>query len=248
MTILLNNIHDALEETMINKDQALYLIYTYNEISYPIEPVDLLALTKLRFITSGKIGKKLLTEENLNLNLKGTIKPIYKTEISAGIAKKICKLLCVKDKETGKIRLPGTEDTIEHTAKNYLGGEGLIAYHYIIFLFMFPVQGEYNRRWERHFTGFEYKGARLRVRSKGTATRFKKIVKGKDMGIFLYGTYLFIQSCIRENKTFVKTITNYTKEYQEWYDEAAEIINSAKSVDELFRVKIAKEGRLNVAL
>mgnify|MGYP000966016475 FL=1 len=68
------------------------------------------------------------------------------------------------------------------------------------------------------------------------------------MGVFLFGTYLFIQSCIRENKTFVKTITNYAKEYQEWYDEALERIAKAPNVDSLFKVTVAKEGRLNVAI
>lgn len=248
MTILLDNVYQALEEDLINKDQALYLIYTYKSISYPISATDLFALTKLKYIVGGKIGKNLLIQENVKLNISGTIKPIYNSEVSKGIPAKLCRLLCVKDPVTGDLKLPGGENSINHTAERYLGGEGLISYHYIIFLFMFPVAGEYNKRWEKHFTGFEYKGARLRVRSKGTATAFKRIVKNKDMGIFLYGTYLFIQSCIRDNKTFVKTITNYTKEYQEWYDEAKERVEKAKDVESLFRVTAAKEGRLNVAI
>lgn len=248
MTILLDNVYSALEQDLINKDQALYLIYTEKSIAYPISAVDLFALTKMKYIVGGRIGKELYVHENVKLALSGTIKPIYTNEISKGIPKKLCKLLCMTDPVSGSLRLPGGEDSITYTAERYLGGEGLISYHYIIFLFMFPVAGEYNKRWEKHFTGFEYKGARLRVRSKGTATAFKRIVKQKDMGIFLYGTYLFIQSCIRENKTFVKTITNYTKEYQEWYDEAEEKIKKAKDVESLFRVTAAKEGRLNVSI
>ena len=200
MTIILNNIYTALEEDIINKDQALYLIYNYKSIDYPISATDLFGLTKLKYIVSGRIGKTLLIEENIKGDLSGTIKPIYNSDISKEIPAKLCRLLCVRDKITNNLKLPGGEDSIKYTADNYLGGEGLIAYHYIIFLFMFPVAGEYNRRWEKHFTGFEYKGARLRQRSKGTATAFKRIVKNKDMGVFLFGTYLFIQSCIRENK------------------------------------------------
>lgn len=249
MTILLNNIYSALEQSLIDQEQALYLIYTDKSIAYPLPAAKLFELTKLKYIVSGRVGKTLLIEENIKLNIKGTIKPIYNSEISKQIPAKLVMLLGVVNTETNKLRFPGGEDSVVYTADNYLGGEGLIAYHYLIFLFMFPVAGEYNKKWERHFfEKFEYKGARLRVRSKGTATAFKRIVKTKDMGIFLYGTYLFIKSCIRENKTFVKTISNYTKEYQEWYDEAAEQIAKAKDVESLFQITTAREGRLNVAL
>jgi hypothetical protein len=248
MSIILDNIKIALEECLIDTSQALYLIYTYNKIEYPIEALKLLELSKLKYIVNNKIGKTLITEDDVVMSLSGTIKPIYNSVISAEIPKKLCRLLCEKDSK-GKLRLPGTEDSIEHTAKNYLNNEGLIAYQYIIFLFMFPTYGEGNKRWERHFTGKEYEGARLRVRSGSSAVTFKRIVKTRDMGIFLYGTYLFIKSCIRENKTYVKTIRNYLREYKDWYDMAKEVIDKADSVDELFKAKVmAKEGRLNIGL
>lgn len=249
MTILLNNIYSALEQSLIDQEQALYLIYTDKSIAFPISAAKLFELTKLKYIVSGRVGKALLIEENIKLNIKGTIKPIYTSEISKQIPAKLVMMLGVVNPETNNLRFPGGENSVTYTADNYLGGEGLIAYHYLIFLFMFPVAGEHNKKWERHFFDkFEYKGARLRVRSKGTATAFKRIVKTKDMGIFLFGTYLFIKSCIRENKTFVKTISNYTKEYQEWYDEAEEQISKAKDVESLFKVTAVREGRLNVAL
>jgi hypothetical protein len=37
------------------------------------------------------------------------------------------------------------------------------------------------------------------------------------MGVFLYATYLFVKSSVRENKSYVKSVTNYLKEYDEWY-------------------------------
>jgi hypothetical protein len=39
------------------------------------------------------------------------------------------------------------------------------------------------------------------------------------MGVFPYATYLFVKSSVRENKSYVKSVTNYLKEY-EWYIEA----------------------------
>jgi hypothetical protein len=249
MTILLNNIYTAIELQLIDTDQAMYLIYTSESIDYPITAQKLLALTKLKYIVSGKIGKDLFIEENVALDIKGTIKPIYNTEISKKIPTKILNLVGVKDPITNNLRFPSGEITIQQTADNFLGGEGLIAYHYLIFLFMFPIEGENNKRWEKHFNNsFPYKGARLRLRSKGTALAFKKVVKKKDMGVFLYATYLFVQSSIRENKAYVKTITNYISEYEEWYIEAEVKIAKAKNLESLFKVVMATEGRLNVAI
>jgi hypothetical protein len=43
------------------------------------------------------------------------------------------------------------------------------------------------------------------------------------MGVFLYATYLFVKSSVRENKSYVKSVTNYLKEYDEWYIEANKV-------------------------
>jgi hypothetical protein len=74
MTILLNNVYAALEQGIINTDQALYLIYT-REITYPIKVKELFQLHN-KYIVGNKIGKELLIEENIKLALKGIIKPI----------------------------------------------------------------------------------------------------------------------------------------------------------------------------
>jgi hypothetical protein len=92
MTILLNNVYVALEQGIINTDQALYLIYTHREITYPIKVKELFQLTQLKYIVGNKIGKELLIEENIKLALKGTIKPIYNTEVSKKIPAKILAL------------------------------------------------------------------------------------------------------------------------------------------------------------
>jgi hypothetical protein len=70
MTILLNNVYVALEQGIINTDQALYLIYTHREITYPIKVKELFQLTQLKYIVGNKIGKELLIEENIKLALK----------------------------------------------------------------------------------------------------------------------------------------------------------------------------------
>jgi hypothetical protein len=119
-----------------SSDQALYLIYTHREITYPIKVKELFQLTQLKYIVGNKIGKELLIEENIKLALKGTIKPIYNTEVSKKIPAKILALVGVKDPVTEQLKFPSGEVTIQHTADNFLG-EGLIAYHYLIFYLCF---------------------------------------------------------------------------------------------------------------
>jgi len=247
--ILLENIKIALNEKKIDEIQALYLIYTYQKIPMNIDPEDLLILTSLKYIHSGKVGKILLTQDSpIKDVIAGTIKPSYINDISAEIPKKLVRLLGVKDPTTGGLHFPGTEDTVNDTARKYLSNEGLIAYHYIIFLFLFPIESPTNRKWEKHFLSHEYKGPRLRLRSAATGRKFKTIANKMDMGAFLYGTYLFIKSGIRENKTYIKSVKNYLTEYQEWYDEALTLIKNAGSIDELFTDNNAREGRLSIAL
>jgi hypothetical protein len=48
------------------------------------------------------------------------------------------------------------------------------------------------------------------------------------MGVFLYATYLFVKSSVRENKSYVKSVTNYLKEYDEWYIEAEQKVKRLK--------------------
>ena len=248
MSIFISNIKKALDLKLIDQEQALYLVFIQDDITYPISATKLLELTRLKYIISNRIGKVLYTEDNVKLHLKGTLKANYTSELSAKIPAHICKLLCVKNVATQKIKFINDDDSINVTADKFLGGEGLVAYHFLIFLFLFPLRGETNDRWQKHFTGKPYKGARIRVRSKKTGKLFLRAIKNKDMGIFLYGTYLFIKSCIQEDRTFVKTIQNYMLEYEDWYLEAEEIVNKSTTIQQLFRNTVSNEGRINVVI
>jgi hypothetical protein len=253
MSIFLDNVRDYLEENRITDKQALYLIFTKAEISYYIDDDNImLELVEAGFIKNNRISPSLLTEVRETSKLSGTIRANYVNDISKDVTAKLARLFCVRNTTTGLVKLPGDEgeaDPVAVTAEKYLQKEGLIAYHYIIFLYLFPVKSTFNRKWEKHFTSTEYKGAMLRQRSKITGSLFLKAVKNKDMGAFLYGTYLYIASTIQGNKAYITTIPKYLKEYDEWYYIALELIKNAKTVDELFkRNDLKKEGRINVAL
>lgn len=248
MSIFLENIKLALDKELIDEGQAMYLIFTKEEIKYDIDAEDLFALTKLKYIVNGRIGKALLSQDSvIEPTISGTIKPLYFNDISAQIPKELLRRLANHDGK-GNLILPGDDNSIKYTADQYLQNEGLVAFHFILLLFLFPVEGDTNKRWEKHFAGFKYKGARLRTRSKKTGRHFLKIVRKKDMGAFLYGTYLYIKSCIRENKAYVKTIPKYLDEYEDWYNEAYAIIKDTKDVQKLFKQDNAREGRLSIAI
>lgn len=249
MEKLLRGVKKSLEAEHLNESQALYLLYKHCAMDYPIDPVDLLDLTKEKFIVNNRVGRRAYLSVDDAFVLSGKIQPKYESDVSREVVLQLCSYLCVKDPKTNKIQYLGSDNCIEDTATNYLNGEGLIAWHYLIFLFMFPVRGETNKRWQKHFfSGNEYKGARIRVRSQANATKFKKIAEVYDMGIFLYGTYLFIQSCIQDKGSFVKTIPNYYLEFRDWYEEAKLAMSKVKTAKELFKKNRPTDGRINVMI
>lgn len=249
MEKLLRGVKKSLEAELINENQALYLLYKDRAMDYPIDPVDLLELTKNKFIVNNKVGRRAYLSVDDAFVLTGKIQPKYETELSKEVVLQLCSYVCVKDPKTDKIQYIGSDNCIEDTATNYLGGEGLIAWHYLIFLFMFPIRGETNKRWQKHFfSGKEYKGARIRLRSQANANKFKKIAEVYDMGVFLYGTYLFIQSCVQDKGTYVKTIPNYYLEFRDWYDEAKEAMSKVKTAKQLFKNNRPHNGPINVMI
>jgi hypothetical protein len=78
----------------------------------------------------------LLIEENIKLAQKVPIKPIYNTEVSKKIPAKILALVGVKILLQSSLNFP-SGGFIQHTADNFLPGEGLIAYITFIFYLCF---------------------------------------------------------------------------------------------------------------
>lgn len=239
MEILLENLQNLLLNKKINKNQALYIIYKFNNLEYSITDILLYQLIDAGYINGNKVDKSLLITTRGTVNkLTGSIMPKFNSDISSAMPKKLCKLFCVVNAK-GTLHLPGgtAEETVQYTATKYLQGEGLITYHYLILLYMFPLVGKTNRKWEKHFTKTEYKGPRLRLRSKVHGRKFKAISRKRDMGVFLYGTYLYVASCIQGNKSYITTVNKYLDEYEEWYNEAADAIINARKIEDLFRIK-----------
>lgn len=101
---------------------------------------------------------------------------------------------------------------------------------FFMFMQMFPsIDPTQNVAWEKKFK-HRWCTPTLRRYSIGSVRKFQTIWKTKDIGIFLLGTYMFIQESYdpERDKFFIKKIENYLKEYQHWYDMAEEMVSSGK--------------------
>lgn len=98
----------------------------------------------------------------------------------------------------------------------------LLSPFFFLFLEIFPTADpKKNKDWERLFNS-EYQGVTLRKATEGTAKKFEKIARTKDIGIFLAGAYQHIlQSYNSNNKQYYpKALENFFREWEYWYDNA----------------------------
>ncbi|MCK5787712.1 MAG: hypothetical protein KAH32_01775, partial [Chlamydiia bacterium] len=194
MSIFLSNLKELNKSRVIDDEQMLYLIYADAGLTIQIKAAKLQALIVKGYFKQGRV-QKLLYKALEPTVATGTVMPLYLTEISKEVTKKLCKMFCIKVK--GNIYVAGGgDDPIEYVAKEYLKKEFGVTYHYLIMMAMFPGKGKYNKKWEAHFLGSTYKGVPLRIKSKDTGAKFIAAAKTKDMGALLLGTYRYIQSTI----------------------------------------------------
>lgn len=246
MSLFLSNLKKLHSKKVIDLEQLVFLTFADSEIVFNITAPRLKKLVTLGYIKSGKVDKSLYKELE-NVKARGTIAPIYTTDLSKDVVKHICRHVCVKDGDT--IAIPGSKkEPLTYTASTYLNGEHALAYPYLIFLFLFPSEKAPNKRWENHFLGTKYTGMPLRIRSVTTGKAFIKMAKNKDMGAFMLGAYRFIKSSIKGDKAFITTIPKYFKMFEDGYEIALEDISNAESIEDLFRTTGEDTGLLNVVL
>jgi len=238
MEVLLRNIKELLKKRDINMSQALYLIYLYNEEEFSISTEYLLKLSKNKYIKGGKVSYDLLKFETVigKDTVTGTIEPIYNEDLSNEVVRRLCSMFCVHNGK-GAIVFPGDiYDTVEKTAAMFLKDEQKLAYYFMIFLYMFPIEGSNNRKWEKFFTGKRYTGPTLRIRSKRLGKDFIAVAKKKDMGAILYAVFIYMQSAYSDGKGFAKKPINFLgDEFEEWYSRALMDIRKARNIRELFK-------------
>jgi hypothetical protein len=88
----------------------------------------------------------LLIEENIKLTLKGTISNLFNMQSIQKIPAKMLALVGVKILLQSSLNFP-SGGLLSAPADNFLLG-GACSLPYLYLLFMFPIEGENNKRWE----------------------------------------------------------------------------------------------------
>jgi len=222
----------------INYAQSLYLLnlkFGLNE-NVLIANVDLLKLIELDLVNNNQlttIGHNLLDiilsdkeeQEVIHNNLYPKLS-LASGDIVKDLAKTFLKNL--DDKEYKRLSVY-TKNPIQ------------IPFLFI-FLELFPTADKSkNKIWNEHFET-DWDNITLRRISAGSIKKFQKIWKSKDIGLFLLGTYIFITSSRNENnnKFFIKSLENYFKEYDYWYNVAADKLNDYSPKN---TISLPKESR-----
>lgn len=217
----IDNIILVKEKFQLSVNQAVFLIAMKEGIDgIDIDPKDLITL-----INEGHVNGNRLSHETYT-----TIEKLIEVKTVGQVKKNIGVTYPILTTETGELvkklakhflgdRLNGKEFS---RVEAYFPNNALQVPFFFMFLQMFPSSDETkNKHWEKKFN-YKWNQATLRRMSVGTANKFKQIWKTKDMGLFLLGTFLFIQHSYNaeQDKFFLKKIENYMKEYQDWYNMA----------------------------
>lgn len=112
--------------------------------------------------------------------------------------------------------------------KKYCPHNPMMVPYLFIFFQLFPTNNsKANKTWDTHFAS-EWDNVNLRRITQGTVNKIAAIWRNKDIGLFLFGTYLFIKGCYnsKSGKYYIKNIENYMREYDSWYDDAKESLDA----------------------
>jgi len=238
----LKTILDLKESKELSDAQTLYIIALKLDTSIYIDPKEFLEL----------IDEEILTDEgflNIVFNSSSSkalnIKPIFESNKTKGIYLYLKSAIAYKDIKTGLAIPVNIEHSPDRVDKYFNRISTLIKQSktfynpYSVFLALFPTMLlEDNKKWVTFFKS-KYSGMELRKKTVTNAKRFYTNSKDVDMGVFLYGVYLFINNGIINNETYIGGQKTFFEEWQDWYDKAKMVIDKFEGNDykKLFRSK-----------
>jgi len=239
------------EKKDLSDAQTLYLISIYHKINIYLAPEEFLELVDEEIINAeGELNVSLDPKSSKAL----TNKPIFESKLTKQIYMYIKSAIAFKNTETGLAisinpkhspdRIARYNDRITSLVKS----KKAFYSPYSVFLALFPTMLlEDNKKWVSFFKS-KYDGMELRKKTVTNANRFIKHTKNVDMGVFMYGVYLFIRNGIKENQTFIGGQKTFFEEWQDWYDKAKIAIDNVKGDDyiKLFKNKNKYKGGVSL--
>lgn len=221
----------------LSSAQTLYLMGVHLNEKVHLGPKDVIELMDYSLI-----DEEGLLVENLNVKTQDVLadKPVFETEKSKQVYIYLKGRLTYRNVESNlAVAVQGKPEKVRTYIKRcefLLKNKKSFLNPYGVFLSMFPtMETEDNVKWVTFFK-VPYGGMELRKKIQTNANRFIKNTKTRDMGIFLYGVYLFIRGGIRGKNTYIAGQAKFFLEWEEWYDKA-ELKMGAESIDNLFKIK-----------
>lgn len=208
-------IENALEtatKLSISIEQVAYMHYQQHNMPFPLEmaPSDIGEMKLRGYLTKSGITDAWKREmgEVVDRPISVTIDPI--------LAPVLAKL------STVLIRHSPSKHTESKIKEAFHNNEGLGKLYYT-WLCLFPAQKGTKEieGWEALFN-VSYTNVRLRKFTSSSARNFKTLARRKDfdMGLYVLGTMLFIESRINNGQTFIPTMEKFIAEQVDWYETA----------------------------
>ncbi len=177
--------------------------------------------------------EELAPEEVGELKLKGFYKDDQVTDFwITSIRKRVIREVKFKvAEELTPIIMYISKTLITHSLTSYVARKlkedflnnqqlGVMYYTWMCLFPTLPGSKE-NKGWEELFA-VNYTGVRIRKYSSRMARNFLFMARKKDvdMGLYIIGTYLFIQNHIHGAKTYIPTMSKFIEEQIDWYETA----------------------------
>lgn len=217
----LNWIEEISSKNSLCFSQVWYLLALKNnkKLPFDIYDEDLLELVKIGFVSGNKITKSGIQF----LDTKVTVKQ------SNTVNSTLPRLTSDTTQIVKRLAIHFLADMFKgNDFKKYNEhcDNPIMAPFFFMFMNMFPSSNsDANKHWNRHFES-QWTNVNLRRVTTMTTKKFKQIWKSKDIGLFLLGTYFFIKGSHNQEKNvyFVKSLENFWKESDYWYDVASDML------------------------
>jgi len=220
----INKILQTAGNLNISHLQALYLWGVREQLTIEISALELKTLVEKDLLKGNNLSAKGI--QALMDAEKSIDNPVYVDESLPILTSETAQIVKRLSNHFMKNKL--TIKEFDRIAE-YAGKEIQVPFIFI-FLQMFPTSNaKENADWNTHFETI-WDNVTLRKMTTGTIKKFQAVWKKKDIGIFLLGTYLFIKGSYNEQsaKYYIKSLENYFLEWEHWYNEAQNTLDSGK--------------------
>lgn len=215
----IKQVHESVKVLSVN--QVVYILGLMHNVEFEVNADDIKILTENGILVNNAL------HEDIKEAIQGIldtdteeVKPIVTPGKFSETSQKVYDTL-VQSFHTG-ISKPDMDKF-----KKFTGGDVVAAGVFYTFLSLMPSSSSTkNKKWDETFNT-TYKGVTLRRLTTHTAKKFMNLYKKCDAGQLCLALFLFVKDGVKEDgKCFIKKIDTFFKEFNSWYEDAGEALNS----------------------